>query len=248
MKKTSVLKKVCLSVAICLFATGVVNAQDQVGINLGADLVNSYVWRGNKQTGFSIQPTLGASYKGVTLSAWGSTDISNGTDEGFKEVDFSLSYEVAGLKVAVTDYWWDGEGAYRYFSSPSKGYSGHLLEATLGYTLSESFPLSVTWNTFLMGVANKKENGDNSFSTYVELAYPFTVSEVDMSLAAGFVPWESAVYGPKADGFKVTNLMLNAEKGIKFSDSFTLPVFGSVIFNPAVEDVHFVFGVRLGIN
>lgn len=226
-----------------------INAQDEVSdgvsIDLGADVVSSYVWRGGKAAGLSVQPTLGASYGDLSLTAWGSTDLATGTAGGYKEVDFTLGYSVGNLSLALTDYWWDGEGSYRYFSS-AKGTSGHLLEGTVGYTLPGSFPLSATWNTFFMGSGNKKEDGDNSFSTYVELAYPFSVKDVEMGIAAGFTPWESAVYG--TDGFKFTNVALSAQKGIKFSDSFTLPVFTNVIFNPAAEDVHFVFGFSLSVN
>lgn len=238
-----------MSLCIILFGlSSALFAQDKVNVGLGADFVSSYVWRGIKQTGVSVQPALSAGYKEFTLGAWASTDVASGNDKGFKEVDFSLSYSVNRLNLAVTDYWWDGEGTHHYFSYPRDGYSGHILEGTVGYTFPQAFPLRITWNTFFMGRGNKKENGNNSFSTYVELAYPFSVNKVNMGISAGFVPWESVVYGPDADSFKFTNIKLHAGSGIKFSDSFTLPIFGDVIFNPAVEDVHFVFGLSLSID
>lgn len=203
------------------------------------------MWRGAKAAGLSVQPKVSASYGDLSLTAWGSTDLSTGIEEGYKEVDFTLGYSAGNLSLALTDYWFDGEGIYRYFSS-AKGTPGHLLEGTVGYTLPGSFPLTATWNTFFLGSGNKDAEGDNTFSTYVELAYPFTVKDVEMGIAAGFTPWESAVYA--TDGFKFTNIALSAKKGIKLSNSFTLPVFTSVIFNPAVEDVHFVFGLTLSVN
>lgn len=240
--KISVLRKIiCLTIVLSgIPAVIQLNAQSNIEIDLSADLVSSYVWRGSKSAGASVQPSLSASLNGFSLGAWASTDF---VDAGTKEVDFSASYETGGFKIAATDYWWDGEGAYRYFSSPNEGYSGHMLEATIGYTLPESFPLSVTWNTFLLGEGNKKANGDNSYSTFIELAYPFTVKEIDMGIAAGFTPWESAIY--KTDGFKFTSIMLNASKSIKITDSFSLPVFGTIICNPAQEDIHFVFGLTI---
>lgn len=222
-----------------------IDAQDEVSLDLGADVVSSYVWRGGKAAGLSVQPKLGASYGDLSLTAWGSTDLATGTEGGYKEVDFTLGYSVGGVSLALTDYWWDGEGAHRYFSR-AKGTSGHLVEGTLGYSLPGSFPLTASWNTFFLGSGNKDESGDNTFSTYVELSYPFSVKDVELGVAAGFTPWESAVYG--TDGFKFTNVMLSAKKGIKFSDSFTLPIFTNVIFNPSVEDVHFVFGINLSVN
>ncbi|NDW08068.1 hypothetical protein [Dysgonomonas sp. 520] len=224
-----------------LFVTKI-NAQTGVSVNLEADVVSSYVWRGFKQAGASIQPSLGVEYKGVSLSAWASTDIA-GDDK--KEVDFTLGYAVSGFNASLTDYWWDGEYANRYFSYPAEGNAGHLLEASISYTLSEAFPLTVSWNTFLLGRGNKKANGDNSFSTYIEASYPFVVKDMEFSISAGFIPWESAVYGADMDGFKFTNIQLGATRDIKINERFSLPVFANIIANPAVEDIHFVFGFRI---
>ncbi|SBW05217.1 TorF family putative porin [uncultured Dysgonomonas sp.] len=241
MKILALRKKVCLVIILFgLLSTVQIKAQSEIEVDLGADLVSSYVWRGFKQAGASVQPGISASLAGFSLSAWGSTDLAS---EGKKEVDFTAAYEKSGFKVAVTDYWWDGEGANRYFSSPNDGFNGHYLEATLGYTLPEAFPLSLTWNTFLLGKGNKKENGDNSYSTYIELAYPFSVKGVDMGISAGFTPWESSVY--PTSGFKFTSIALSASKSIKINDSFSLPVFANIIANPAVEDIHFVFGISI---
>lgn len=217
-----------------------VKSQSKIEVNLGADLVSSYVWRGFKQAGASVQPGISAGIGGFSLGAWGSTDISS---SGKKEVDFSASYGTNGFKIAVTDYWWDGEDQYRYFSNPHGDNKGHYLETTLGYTLPESFPLSVSWNTFLLGKGNKKANGKNSYSTFIELSYPFSVKEVDLRFSIGFTPWASAVY--PTDGFKFTSIALNVSRNIKINDSFSIPVFGTVICNPAQEDIHLVFGISI---
>ncbi|MDR0748477.1 MAG: hypothetical protein LBF62_02760 [Tannerellaceae bacterium] len=238
-------KKVVLSGFIAILSPlGGMYAQESgnVEVGLSGDVVSSYVWRGFKQAGASVQPSLSVGYKGWSVSAWASTDIGG---NGNKEVDFTLGYAAGGLSVALTDYWWDGEGANRYFSRPENGNPGHLLEAGLQYALPGSFPLSLSWNTFLLGEGNKKAGGDNSFSTYVELAYPFKVKEVDFAVSAGFLPWESAVYGPDMDGFKCTSIQLGASKEIKINERFSLPVSASVIANPAAEDVHFVFGITI---
>lgn len=241
MKILTLSKKSCLVIVLFIFiSTLPVNSQS-VDIDFGADLVSSYVWRGYKQAGASVQPTLSASISGFSLGAWASTDFTS--KDGKKEVDFTAAYENSGLKIAVTDYWWDGEGQYRYLSSPHGDNNGHYLETTLGYTFPESFPLSITWNTFLLGKGNKKEDGKNSYSTFIELAYPFSVGGVDMGISTGFTPWESAVYG--TDNFSFTTVSLSASKSLKITDSFSLPIFGNIICNPNLEDIHFVFGISL---
>lgn len=239
MRLSSLSEKLFLGI-LALSASTTISAQEKLNIDadLGGDVVSSYVWRGYRSAGFSVQPSVSVSLSGFTLGAWASTDLN---DKGYKEVDFSASYENSGFKIGLTDYWWDGEEAYRYYSTPNG--LGHMLEANLAYTLPESFPLSVSWNTFFIGKGNKNVEGDNTFSTYVELAYPFSIKGVDFGISAGFVPWESAIYS--VDKFKVTSLQLSASKSIKITDSYSLPIFGNIITNPAQEDIHFVFGVKL---
>ncbi|WP_165024563.1 hypothetical protein [Dysgonomonas sp. ZJ279] len=237
--KTSLLTK-SVYFSLLAFLPVLATAQDKLSANLGADLVSSYVWRGIKQGGgASIQPALNASYKNFTLGAWGSTDLGN---SGAKEIDFYTSYENSGFKFLITDYWWDSEAAFRYFSAPTGG-NGHYLELTASYSFAESFPLSVSWNTFVLGKGNKKDNGNNSYSTYIEFAYPFTIDNLEMGISTGFTPWSGAVYN--TDGFEFTSIQLSALKNIKITDKITLPIFSNLIANPAHEDIHFVFGIKI---
>ncbi|MDR1091978.1 MAG: hypothetical protein LBL79_12960 [Prevotella sp.] len=246
MKILFFLKKACLSAGLLsLLSASGAKAQSKVEIDPGADIVSSYVWRGGKAAGASVQPFITASLSNFTLGAWGSSDISPdfSSSKGYKEADFYASYSVNRLGFTVTDYWWDGNEAFRYFSSPENGYSGHMLEGSLAYTLPESFPLTLSWNTFFLGKENKKEDGKNSYSTYIEAAYPLTVNGIDLKIAAGFTPWDSTIYG--TNGFKFTNIMLGATKSIKISESFELPIFANIITNPATEDINFVFGITI---
>jgi hypothetical protein len=228
-----------------------------VAFSVGADVVSSYVWRGAYQAGVSVQPSVGVEYAGVSLSSWGSVDLGG----GFKEVDFSLGYSAAGFDFAVTDYWWSGEGAYSYFSrsisydpaDDSKKVSDHRFEATLAYTLPvEKLPLKLSWSTFFAGNDFKVDDAgkvSRAFSTYIEASFPFTVKEVPLEAALGVRPWESPSYeqgNPPAyysKDFAAVNLSLKASKELKITDSFTLPVFGQLIFNPNSEDVFLVFGI-----
>ncbi|MDR1416709.1 MAG: hypothetical protein LBJ57_04750 [Prevotellaceae bacterium] len=253
--------KICTA-ALCILpctAWAQENAEKESGVNfsVGADMVSSYVWRGAYQSGVAVQPSVGVELAGFSLSSWGSVDVGS----GFKEVDFTLSYSIAGLDVAVTDYWWSGESAYGYFSrgnsyDPSnldKKVSDHLFEATLAYTLpAERFPLKLSWSTFFAGNDFKYDDAgkpSRAFSTYIEALYPFTVKGVSLDAALGVRPWESPSYEPAnpplyySHGLAVVNVSLKATKELKITDSFTLPVFGQLIFNPNSEDVFLVFGV-----
>ena len=50
-------------------------AQDKVEADIGADLVSGYIWRGQDLGNVSIQPSASVSYKGFSLSGWGSVGL-----------------------------------------------------------------------------------------------------------------------------------------------------------------------------
>ena len=87
-EKLTVMKK------IVLFALGMAMsmttfAQDEVETTISADVVSSYIWRGQELGSVALQPTLGVGYKGLSLTAWGSTGLTNPADT--KEFDFTLA-------------------------------------------------------------------------------------------------------------------------------------------------------------
>ena len=213
------------------------------------DLVSSYVWRGMYQTGASIQPTLSFSVENLSLTAWGSTDFDgyrNGNiPSANKELDLTLAYTFPklGLTVSVADMWQAGQGAGKYFDFNNKT-TAHHFEASLAYVLPvEKFPLSIAWYTMFAGM-DKNEKGDkNNYSSYVELNYPFSVKSVDLNVTCGIVPYKAPQY--YTNGFAVTNVALKGSYAIKITDSFSLPIFSQVIWNPRMEDAHIVFGITL---
>ena len=95
--------------------------------------------------------------------------------------------------------------------------------------------------------ADKNDKGEQNYSSYVELNYPFSVKSVDLNATCGFLPYEDGVgvYGVPSSGFAVTNVALKATTDIKVTDKFTIPVFAQAIWNPRMEDAHLVFGITL---
>jgi len=222
-----------------IMVLAVSTAKSQTEVSFGADLVSSYVWRGTLCAGTSIQPALGLSIGDFSIGAWGSVDASN---RGFKEVDLAVSYAFGGFTVGVTDYWWNGEGAFDYFHF-KENESSHLLEANLSYAHESGF--SLAWNTMLAGAQDKDfVTGDRVFSSYAEAGYTFDVNGIELTAALGFCPWKpNHMYGTTTDSFAVTNISLAASKTIEITNMFSVPVFSQLIFNPATEDVFLVFGV-----
>lgn len=232
--------KTIYSTACLLLLSFSAQAQEkkgEVSFDFGADLVSSYVWRGVYQTSAAIQPSMQLGVAGFSLSAWGSVPFS-GTD---KEVDFTVGYEIAGFSVAITDYWWAGESAYKYFAYGAHK-TEHHFEASLGYTLpAEKFPLSLSWNTMFAGEDYYKANGKRAYSTYITATYPFHVKDVGLEAEISLTPWD----GMYAGDFSVVSIGLKAAKELRITDKFSLPAFAKVLTNPRNEDIFFVFGISL---
>lgn len=234
------MKKFDVKRAMLALGTGAVmmfgmdaKAQD-VEVSVGADVVSSYIWRGQYLGAASVQPSLGLSYGGLSFGVWGSSDIVGCAPE----IDLALGYEVAGAYVGLTTYY--NTGGFFDWKSPE---TTNYLELNLSYTLPESFPMTVAVNTFLGGMGDLNSEKTQNFSTYAELSYPFAVGGVDMSVALGMVVNESEYYG--VDGFALYNFTVGASKEIKITDDYSMAVFSNFTINPETEGAYLTFGVSL---
>ena len=211
----------------------------EIETTISGDIVSSYIWRGQDLGNVSLQPTLGIGYKGISLSAWGSVGLSDPADT--KEFDLTLGYTVGGLNIGITDYWFNAglDPENRYFKYDAHG-TNHVFEANIGYDFGLA---SVQWFTNIAGNDGVNKDGKRAYSSYVEVAVPFKVATVDWTATAGAVPYATDFYG--TTGFAVTNVSLRADKEIKVTDSFSIPVFGQVTGNPCSQKAYLVFGITL---
>jgi len=232
-------KRIRLSLVALLLAGFSAGAQDKVETAVGADFVSQYIWRGQDMGSLAVQPTLGVSYKGVGLSAWGSFGLGNPADT--RELDLKLSYTVGGFNIAVTDYWFstglDPQG--RYFAYAPGG-TNHVFEANIGYDFGFA---SLQWYTNFAGNDSVDDAGNLSYSSYLEANVPFALGGADWTATAGVVPFATAFYG--AGGFALVNLSLTASKEIRITDGFSVPVFAQLAANPCSNALYLILGVRL---
>ena len=223
-----------------MIATGLsATAQESVETTVAADVVNQYIWRGQDLGNVALQPTLGVSYKGLSLTAWGSVGLTDSNDT--KEFDLTLAYAVGGFNIGITDYWFNAglDPEARYFMYEAHG-TNHVFEANIGYDFG---PASIQWYTNFAGNDGVNKDGKRAYSSYVEASVPFKLATVDWSATAGAVPFATDFYG--TSGFAVTNLSLKATKDIKVTDSFSIPIFGQVTANPCTQKAYLVFGFTL---
>ena len=238
--KTTINKKL-RGIAAALLLIGLVPsnmmAQDKVEASVGADLVSGYIWRGQDLGGVSIQPSLGISYKGLSLGAWGSVGFESSDT---KEFDLTLGYSTGGFSISVTDYWFNTQVPINKYFKYGAHSTAHVFEAQVGYDFG---PLAINWYTNFAGADGVKENGKRAYSSYLALSAPFSLGGLDWTVDVGMVPWETTFYNGYTSGFCVSDISLGAVKELRVTDSFSVPAFAKVSVNPRTEGAYFTFGL-----
>lgn len=229
------MKKHLFTIVTIMACTISTFAQDSLQVSVGADVISKYVWRGIDQgSGASIQPNLGVSFKGLSLSIDGSASIAT---PSINEIDIELSYEIGNVSFGITDYY----NTNSENSSYSDYTNNHTFEFNIAYTISDNVPLTLSWNTmFLAGKEDEyNDNDKRMYSSYFNASYDFDVHGVTLTPAIGINPWESQYY----DKFGVLDITLTASKELKLTDSFALPIYAQAIVSPVLDKAYIVFGI-----
>ncbi len=240
MKVMSTKWLVSLSLLLVVFLSVPLSAQD---LSIGTDIVSRYIWRGFDlgQNTPSIQPTIEFSTGGFTAGFWGAWATANDVTN---EIDIYASYAfdlstAGGLSLEVTDYTNPNDGTkignFNNYDN-ANGPGAHFLEGNINYSGPGSFPISLSFNFFFYNVANNP--------IYFEAGYGATVKDVGIDFFVGGTPGEKGYYYA-VNNFSIINTGIKVSKEIKITDSFSLPVFGSVILNPATENMYYVLGISL---
>lgn len=188
--------------------------------SISVDVVSNYIWRGADLGGFSIQPSISKDLGPIEVGVWSSYTL-DGTSAG-AELDLYVSGSIGSFDVAVTNYSYPGaagyEGAFEFEGGPQTG-----LEASVGTSFGD---FSILGAYFLDGE-----------DAYVEVGYP--LGGFDVAIGAGDNAYSS-------DGeFALVNVSLSSSKDIKISEDFSLPLSGSLIYNPDVDIMYVAFGISL---
>ena len=228
--------KVLTLAAVAMVSFSAANAQDKVEGSVSADVVSRYVWRGQVLGDAAVQPSASLSYKGLSLSAWGSYGFLNTEDT--KEFDLTLSYTVGGFNVGVTDYWFSYYGADNKYFEYRAHDTSHVWEANVGYDFG---PLAIQWYTNFAGADGINKSGKRAYSSYVQLSAPFTLATCDWTATIGAVPYATSFYSD-VNGFAVTNVALRATKAIPVCKKWSLPLFMEGSCNPSTKKGYLVVG------
>ncbi|VBB45040.1 conserved exported hypothetical protein [uncultured Paludibacter sp.] len=212
--------KILATAFFALLAVASTKAQE---FSVSTDLVSSYVWRGTKFSGPSIQPTLDFTAGGFSIGSWGSAGF-----DGFLEMDLYAKYAFNfGLSIGLTDYYYPGTEYFDY----SKETGAHGFEINLGYGIKG---LSLSANYILNEAGGAATAGGDK---YFELGYAFSKFSIFAGAGDG---WHTP------DGeFALVNVGISTSKEIKINDSFSVPLKVSAILNPKTEQYYLVAGITL---
>lgn len=212
-------RNLIIATSLFLFMTSLTGVSAQQW-NIGLDIYSSYIWRGLKfGSGPALQPVIEFSNGNFVLGAWGSYNAS--TNEA-AETDIYAGYEIglsenASLGLTLTDYYFPPS---RWFESTS-----HYIEPMATLNIGK---LSLT-GAYMM----------NNGSGDIYLEAVLDAGPVDLTLGGG-----DGQYTIEEE-FNICNISISTHKEIKITDSFSLPVSGSVVLNPSSERLYVVAGITL---
>jgi hypothetical protein len=237
-------------------------SQNESPVQLGADIMSRYIWRGVSLGGSSpsIQPWIKYNISStdqthvLTAGTWGAYTFSQTSNQ---EVDLYLTYTYKSLlSLTVTDYFfpelYGSTDRSRYFNY-NKDNTCHVFEGTISFNGTEKVPFTFLFGMNFYGNDARKiktdgSSGDIFMTKYVELGYKKNVKGVDFNAFAGATldkpnadRGETGFYGNKSSG--IINLGLKAAKSIRITDKYSLPIQASLVTNPEAENIFLVFGI-----
>ncbi len=199
-------------------------------------LLSRYIFRGiDIGNGPNIQPSVSATWKGLTLCTVGDYNLSGSGDD---EVDIFLTKSIGFVTIAVWDYWsinhlWGDECADKlnYFNVRNRT-TGHLLEAQVLFSGGKFLPLNLLTSYNFYGA-------DTTRSAYLELQYVPKLKIIDLVVFAGYQA-HGSYYSTNGN---LVNVGCTFKKSVKITDKYSIPLSLSVITNPADKKMWVVGGI-----
>jgi len=248
------MKKVLVFVAAMMAAVFSAKAEIEFAHDAGAEIVSSYIWRGQYNGGLSFQPDVEIGYDGehtsLRIGAWANIGASDwkfkknqndgtGYTMFMPELDIVGSFTACGLSVGFNHYYYcDGTSFLNWKSVADIDANGgtSTTEVWAGYNFDHFFGVGayVNWYTMVAGadlVYDEVGNPRRAWSSYLEVGYDYTFENIGLTLGAqvGMSPWESDLYGNEK--FAVTNISLKIDKEWEL-DKVTLNLFAQGTVNP----------------
>lgn len=226
---------------------------DYVDFNL--EIANNHLWRGIEVSdGLVFCTDFGIHDKNehFKFGFWGGTNTSG----NYKEFNFYGEIKASGWKLALWDTYNYSPAAdynYREFFNYSAHSTGRFLDAILTYNfahLTPKIPLTLSWSTIVFGRDRWSDNSSNRYSCYLSAEYVIFQNNVwsfDAGVGGTFTLASkegnsSTFYSNKAG---LIHLQLRAQRNIRITHNYTLPVFACAVFNPVMDRAFFQIGAKI---
>jgi len=263
------MKKVLVMAAALVAAVCSAKAEVEFAYDAGAELVSSYIWRGQYNGGLSLQPDLeigyDGSYSSLRIGAWGNIGASDwmfkkdqGDGTGYTkfmpEIDIVGSFTACGLSVGFNHYYYcDGSNFFSWKNADLFDENGDVKTTTTtevwaGYNFNHFFGSKagayINWYTTVAGGDfNYDEDADTysrAWSSYLEIGYEYCFEDYGITLGAQVGMSPWKSDLYGNDKFAVTNVSLKINKDWEF-EHMTLSLFGQGTVNPNGIDKTNVF-------
>ena len=172
-------KRNCYYRLVGLFLLLAISGKASAQLHLKANVQNMHLWRGMEVTDGMVLTTdlsVTDARQHFRAGVWGGASM----DGSYKEFNNYLSYTLHRFSVSVWDtYNFSPEADYnnREFFNYKAKETGRFVDATLSYTVSEKYPLFISWSTILYGRDRDGLNTQNRYSTFVYTDYPVFCDE-----------------------------------------------------------------------
>lgn len=252
MKKHRQFSFVALTILITVFVFGTAFGQNDVELDISADFISRYIWRGlSINDAPNVQPNMSISSGGFEAGFWGSSILTQGnvSDDSHAfshEIDTWIGYthtfeNSASIGFVVTDYYFPNAGiGIGNFNNHDDvdGPGAHTFEAGLVFEFPEKIPLT------LSGYMNIYNDAGNN--TYFQLDYAKMVNETELGFFVGATGGsEDNPDYYSAENFNIINIGMQASREIEISDRFSLPIFVNFTLNPLSDTAYMIFGITL---
>ena len=235
------MKKLILYAA--LLSIGLTSVPAEAEVNISADMVSRYVWRGaDFGNAASIQPGISYSTGAFEVGAWSSWALVGNSAGEANENDLYVSFAAGPVSITVTDYYFPEPeqkvGSERVLNVSDNGDSTYTKRDVMGpadffdinhHTIEIAAGFEAGNLSFLAGMMVLGDAADNDI--YLEVGMDLgTIGDADVGVVLGA---GNKVYAP--DGFMACNVGLNVSQG---------DYFGSYVINPDTKTPYLFIGKR----
>ncbi len=212
-----------------------------IGINVSGQILISdaeimlqsrHVWRGTMLgSAPAIEPSITFSANRFSFNFWAAVTPNN----SYSEIDLIPAYQFENFQLTLFDYYNPVISEKNQFLNFEKNKNRHSIELTADNFAIEKQRFKWMIGTFLLGDKNI-ETRKPFYSTYLEFQYPFTIHNIETGPFIGLTPFR----GYYADNFAFINAGISFSKRFKISQTLSVPISATYIFDPNQNNHFFV--------